>query len=165
MGDNFILEFKIEPKNEWKVFSNSILFYCGAIFGFIYYVLTKNNLGLFLGVGSFLPIIPQILIHLQYKLRDRKKKIIVNHSKKTVEVIKNGKFDIQFEFKDISKIVRHKGQNDEENTWALPTFFYNYTEIILSDGERIFFSDFITKTIGLKNIEVEEKQSLFNIWT
>lgn len=163
MRDDFILEFKIEPKNEWKIFSNSILFYCGAVFGFIYYSLTKNSLGLFLGVGSILPTIPQILIHIQYKLKDRKKKIIVNHSKKTIKFIENEKSEIEFEFKDIKKIIRHKGQNDEDNTWALPTFFYNYTEIVLNNGKSVFFTDFISKTIGLRNIELEEKQSLFNV--
>lgn len=164
MGDDFILEYVCESKNEWKIFRKSILFHLGSIFGFLYFLIQKEILGLYLGVGFLLFTIPQLLLHIQYKLKDRNKKIIVNHSKQTIEVEKNGKLEKQFEFKDIAKIIRHKGQKDENNqTLALPSSFYNYTEIVLDNGQKIFFTDFLTKTIGLKNIEIEEKLSLFNI--
>lgn len=164
MGDDFILEYKLESKNEWIIFRKSILFHLGSIFGFLYFLIQKEILGLYLGVGFLLLTIPQLLLHIQYKLKDRKKKIIVNHSKQTIKVKENGKLEKQFEFKNIAKIIRHKGQKDENNlTLALPSFFYNYTEIVLDNGQKLFFTDFLTKTIGLENVEIEEKLSLFNI--
>jgi len=164
MGDDFILEYVCESKNEWKVFRKSILFHLGSISGFLYFLIQKEILGLYLGVGFLLFTIPQLLLHIQYKLKDRNKKIIVNHSKQTIRVERLGKLEKQFEFKDIAEIIRHKGQKYENNmTYALPSFFYNYTEIVLKNGQQLVYSDFISKTIGLKNIEIKEKQSLFNI--
>lgn len=164
MGDDFILTYEMEAKNEWKIFKNSVLFYLGAILGILYYLFTKETLGLYLGIGSFIFTVPQLILHIQYKLEDRKKKIIVNHSKQRIRVEKLGELEMQFEFKEIIEIIRHKGQKDENNmSYALPSFFYNYTEIVLKNGQQLIFTDFISKTIGLKNVEIKEVQSLFNI--
>lgn len=164
MGNDLIIEFDFDPKNEWKIFRKSILFYIGSLLGFVYFLVTNENLGLFIGFGFLLLIVPQLILHFQYRLNDRHKKIIVNHSRLSVRIYKNGKPEQEFQFKEIDKIIRHKGQKDEDNmTFALPTFFYNYTEIILIDGQRIIFTDFLTKTLGLKNIGKNEKLSPFNL--
>lgn len=164
MGNDFILEFDFDQKNEWKIFRKSILFYIGSLLGFGYFLVTYEYLGLFIGFGFLLLIVPQLILHFQYRLNDRHKKIIVNHSKLSVRIDKNGKPEQEFQFKEIGKIVRHKGQKDEDNmTFALPTFFYNYTEIILIDGQKIIFTDFLTKNLGLKNLEKNEKLSPFNL--
>lgn len=164
MRNDFILKYEFEPKNEWVAFRKSIFFHSGAIISFIYFFVSKESIGLYLGFGLLFFIIPQLVLHFQYKLMDRNKKIIVNHSKQTIKIKNNGESEIQFDFKDIAKIIRYKGQKDEENTTlALPTFFYSYTKIILMNGQNIFFSDFLTKNIGLKNIEIVEKLSIFNL--
>ncbi|RIJ45926.1 hypothetical protein D1614_20620 [Maribellus luteus] len=164
MGNDFILEFDFDKRNEWKILRKSILFYIGTLFGFLYFFITRGKLGLYLGFGFLLVTIPQLVLHFQYRLNDRNKKITVNHSQLTVRVDKNGKTEKEFQFKEIDKIVRHKSQNNENNmTYALPPFFYNYTEIILVDGQKIIFTDFLTKTLGLKDVETSEKLSLFNL--
>ncbi len=164
MGNEFIIEFDFDKRNEWKIFRKSVLFYILSIFGFVYFLLKKEDLGLFIGFGFLLLIVPQLILHLQYKLKDRNKKITVNYSKLTVRIDKSGQLEKEFQFKEIDKIVRHKGQKDEDNlTYALPTFFYNYTEIVLINGQKIIFTDFLTKTLGLKDIETTEKLSPFNL--
>jgi hypothetical protein len=164
MGNDFILEFNFDKRNEWKILRKSILFYVGTLLGLIYYLITEENLGLYIGFGFLVVTIPQLVLHFQYRQNDRNKKITVNHSKLTVRVDKNGKTEKEFQFKEIDKIVRHKSQNNENNmTYALPTFFYNYTEIILVDGQKVIFTDFLTKTLGIKNIEKNEKHSPFNL--
>ena len=164
MGQDFKIEFDFDPKNEWRVFRKSIIFHIGTLSGFIYFLATKEDIGLFLGFGFLLFALPQLVLHFQYKLNDRRKKILVNHSMQIIRIEQNGKLEKEFQFKDINKIIRYKGQWDEENiTYALPTFFYNYTEIVLNDGHKIFFTDFIAKNLGLKNIEIEEKLSLLNL--
>ena len=163
MGDDFIQQFHFERKNEYKIFKKTFFFHLWIIFGFGYYLITKELLGLYLGFGFLIITIPQIFLHIQYKMIDRNKTIIVNHSKKTISVLKEGIIEKEFQFSDINKLIRSKGQKNEDNmTYALPTFLYNYTEIILKSGERICYTDFIAKNIGLKNIETVERNSLLN---
>ncbi len=163
MGDDFIQQFHFERKNEYKIFKRILSFYILMILGFGYFLITKELVGLYLGFGFLIIIIPQIFLHIQYKMIDRNKTIIVNHSKKTIKVLKKRIIEKEFQFSDISKLIRSRGQKNEDNmTYALPTFFYNYTEIILKNGERIFYTDFISKNIGLKNIETVERISLLN---
>lgn len=164
MGDDFVIEFEYSTKNEWKVFRKSIFAYIGLISGFIYFLVTKEEVGLYIGFVFLFVIVPQLILHIQYNLNDRNKRITVNHSKLMVRIEKNGKFEKEFYFKDVNRITRHKGQKDENNSInAIPTFFYNYTEILLIDGQKIFFTDFVANNIRLKNIKIEEKQSLFNL--
>lgn len=163
MDKDFILKFKFEKKNEWQIIRKSILFYLGVVFGFTYYLLTKESAGIFISLGFLMITVPQIFLHLQYKLYDRDKAIIVNFSKRFIRVEKKGVFKNEIRFSDIEKLIRKKGQRNEDNmTYALPTFFYNHTEIQMKNGEKIKFTDFIGKDIGLKEIRKEERISLFN---
>ncbi|MBW8331283.1 MAG: hypothetical protein K0M40_04610 [Prolixibacteraceae bacterium] len=163
MGDDFIQQFQLERKNENKILKKTFFFHLWIIFGFAYYLITNELLGLYLGFGFLIITIPQIFLHIQYKMIDRDKTIIVNHSKKTIKILKKGIIEKEFQFSDINKLIRSKGQKNEDNmTYALPTFLYNYTEIILKNGERICYTDFIAKNIGLKNIETVERISLLN---
>src|SRR5690606_8943940 len=133
-----------------------------AISGFLYYLLTNETVGLFIGFGFFIIIVPQILIHIQYRQADKNKTITVNHSKRMIRIENKGELrDIKFS--DIEKIVRNKGQSDEDNLlYALPTFFYNFTELLLKNKEKIHFTDFISKDLGLKGIDKSDRLSLLN---
>lgn len=163
MGDDFILEFQLSRKNEWNILKKSILFHFAAVFGFIYFLFTKELMWLYLGVGFLIIICPQIILHIQYRLVDTNKIITVNYSKQTVTIEKNKNFKKEFLFKDVRKIIRYKGQTNEGNMGnVLPMSFYNYTEISLLNGERIFYTDLITKNIGLNAENILEKISLLN---
>lgn len=162
MGDDFVLKFEFERQNEWRILRKSIPFHLVAFLGFLYYLLTNKTVGLFIGFGFLIFIVPQILLHIQYRLADKNKTITVNHSKRLIRIEKKGEInDIQFS--DIEKVVRSKGQRDEDNmTYALPTCFYNYTELLLKNKEKIYFTDFISKDIRLKGIDKSERLSLLN---
>ncbi|EON78253.1 hypothetical protein ADIS_1116 [Lunatimonas lonarensis] len=162
MGEDFILKFEFERQNEWRILKKSILFHLIGVSGFLYYLLTKETVGLFIGFGFLIIIVPQILLHIQYRQADKNKTIKVNHSKRIIRIENKGEIrDIQFS--DIEKIVRNKGQRDEDNlTYALPTFFYNYTVLLLRNKEKIYFTDFISKDLGLKGIDKSDKLSLLN---
>lgn len=164
MGDNFIIQFDYSPKNEWRNFKNSLLYYIGSLIGFILYFLYGREIDLFLGFGSFIFILPQIFIHLQYRFLDRNRKIIVNYSKMKISIFKKGEIERDFTFNEIREIVRHKGQATENNYFmALPMFFYHYTELALYNGESVFFTDFITPSLGIKKLKRSEKISFLNI--
>ena len=164
MGDDFILEFQLSRKNEWNILKKSILFHFAAVFGFIYFLFTKELMGLYLGVGFLMIICPQIILHIQYRLVDTNKIITVNYSKQTVTIEKNKNLKKEFLFRDVRKIIRYKGQTNEGNMGnVLPMSFYNYTEISLLNGERIFFTDLITKNIDLNAENTMEKISLLNL--
>jgi len=164
MGDDFILEFKLDWKNEWIIIKKTIPFHIATILGFIVYILTNEIIGLYLVILFSIVTIPHLILHIQYRIIDRNKKIIVNHSKQTIKLEKNGKLEREFHFSDICKLIRHKGQRDEENlTYVIPSFFYNYTEIVLKNKNKIYYTDLISKNIGVKNIEIVEKISVLNI--
>jgi len=163
MGDDFIIQFEYSLKNEWKIFKNSLLYYIGSFIGFILYFLFEREIGLFLGCGFFIIILPQIFIHLQYRFLDRNRKIIVNHSEMRISIFKKGEIKNDFTFNEVREIIRHKGQSYEENYKGLPMFFYHYTEVVLKNEESVFFTDFITQTLGVKNLKKTEKLSFFNI--
>ncbi|GJM28762.1 MAG: hypothetical protein DHS20C17_13970 [Cyclobacteriaceae bacterium] len=82
MGDDFKLEFSLDPKNQLRQIRYSLVFYLGAVGGLIYFLVMHEVVGLYIAVGFFILIIPQVLIHLQYFLNDRKLQITVNHSAK-----------------------------------------------------------------------------------
>ena len=163
MGENFILIFEYQKSNEWKVFKKSILFHFGIAFGLIYFLITSQTVGLFICLGLLIIVVPQILLHFQYRMSDKGKTITVNFSKRTIRIEKDGIVKNEFEFSEIEKLIRKKGQKDEENMiHALPISFYNHTEIRMKNGEKIFYTDFIAPNIGLKDIKKEEKISLLN---
>ena len=164
MGDDFIIQFEYSPKNDWRIFKNSLLYYIGSFIGFILYFLYRREIGLFLGCGFLIIILPQIFIHLQYRFLDRNRKIIVNHSKMKIDIFKKGEIEKDFTFDEIREIIRHKGQADENNYFmALPMFIYHYTELALNNGESVFFTDFITPSLGIKKLKRSEKISFLNI--
>lgn len=108
-------------------------------------------------------VVPQVMLHFQYRIYDNGKIIIVNFSKRTNTIEKDGILKNEFEFSEIEKMVRNKSQKDEENlTNALPMSFYHHTEIRMKNGEKICFTDFISSNIGLKGIKKEEEISLLN---
>ena len=134
-----------------------------SIIGLVYYYLTKDELGLFMSFFILLPLIPQIIIHLQYYLTDRNKTIIVNHSKRVLTIEhKNDRRNIPFD--EIEKIVIHQGQRDRKNqTLALPFYFYNHSEIKIKNGDSLVFTDFLTSNLSLKGIPKEVKVNFLNI--
>ena len=164
MSNDFILEFKYNTKNEWKVFQKSILIHFGMLACFAYYLLTKEEVSLFISLIFLIISIPQIILHLQYRLEDKNKLIKVNYSKSTITVEKSQKPQVIFKIDEIKQIIRKKGQKEEDNTlYVFPYCYYHYTKIILTNGEKIFFTDFISKSIALNNIEIKEKISILNI--
>lgn len=163
MGNDFVLKFEFERQNEWRILRKSILFYLGAISGVSYYYLTNETVGLFISLGFLIFIVPHILLHIQYRLADKNKIISINHSRRVIKVENKGDIKNEIQFSDINKIIRNKGQKDENNMiYAVPTFFYNYTELLLKNGEKIYFTDFISKDLGLKGIDKSDRLSLLN---
>ena len=149
MGDDFIQQFHFERKNEYKIFKRILSFYILMILGFGYFLITKELVGLYLGFGFLIIIIPQIFLHIQYKMIDRNKTIIVNHSKKTIKVLKKRIIEKEFQFSDISELIRSRGQKNEDNmTYALPTFF-TITRKLFSKME----SEFVIRILFPKTLD------------
>lgn len=88
----------------------------------------------------------------------------MNYSKRSIKIQKYGILKHDIRFSEIEKLIRKKGQRNEENmTYALPTFFYNHTVIQMKNGDKVYFTDFISSNIGLKDIKKEEGISLINV--
>lgn len=163
MGEESILSFEFQKNNEWKIFRKSILFHFGIVFGLIYFFITNEPVSLYICLGLLIIVVPQVMLHFQYRINDKGKTITVNFSKGTIKIEKDGILKNEFEFSEIEKLIRKKSQKDEENmTYALPISFYHHTEIRMKNGEKIYFTDFISSNIGLKGIKKEEEISLLN---
>ena len=161
MGDDFKLEFSFDPKNQLRPIKYSLVFYLGAVGGLIYFLVMHEVVGLYIAVGFFILIIPQVLIHLQYFLNDRRLQITVNHSAK--QLIIHDRTNEVLRYDDIERIIRHKSQLDEKNvTYALPFAFYNHSEIKFKDGRSVYFTDFITSDLGIKEIPKSENRRFLN---
>ena len=81
MGDDFKLTFKIDNKTHLKLAKKSIVYIVLSLLSLLYFILTKDDLGSFMALFILTPLIPQLIIHIQYYLTDRNKEINVNHSK------------------------------------------------------------------------------------
>ena len=131
MGDDFKLTFKIDNKTHLKLAKKSIVYIVLSLLSLLYFILTKDDLGSFMALFILTPLIPQLIIHIQYYLTDRNKEINVNHSK-WILTIEKRRLQWQISFDEIDKIINHQGQRDKNNyLYALPFSFYNYTDIKL----------------------------------
>ena len=103
-------------------------------------------IGLYAGV----PILLQIILHLNYLIHDRKVLLSVNIEDKEI-IYKNCGREIHIKFQDIKSITRFQGSKHPKpfEAYTIPSNFYHYTMIESNNGEIILFSDFICSEIGI----------------
>jgi hypothetical protein len=96
---------------------------------------------LFASILSSIFILPTIYLHIQYNAYSRKDKLEVTPNRFTYEH-KNKK--LSFELKDIKHITyyRTKPIIEKRNPW-LPWDSYNFTELVLKNGQIIIFTCYL----------------------
>lgn len=92
-----------------------------------------------------------------------RKRIEVNHSKRTIKVFKSGVLLDIFNINNIAKIERNKGQYQENNrTLVFPFSFYHHSVIWFVDGNKLVFTDFVAKNLSIKGVNHTERVRFFN---
>lgn len=163
MGEDFILTYQIQWKNQSKCFWILICYVIIPLACYTYFLYIGEDLWKFLAVFFLAISIPLLILYLQYFFNDIQLTISVNHSKRTV-TFKRKKKDIQVGYDEIENIIKHKGQfNPKNNIKVLPMAHYHHTEILLKNGESLFFTDFITKNLALKGVPLKEKIHFMNL--
>ena len=107
----------------------------------------------FVVVGSLyagVPIILQVILHLNYFIHDRKVQLSVSTENNEI-IYANGGTGIHVKFQDIKSITRFQGSKYPKTfeTYIIPSNFYHYTLIESVNGDVILFSDFICSEIGI----------------
>jgi hypothetical protein len=78
MGNDFKLEFHIEKQNQWKLLKKGLYWLILSFIGFLYYFITNHELGIYFGIGFIIPLLLQLVIHLQYYIYNKGKTLTVN---------------------------------------------------------------------------------------
>lgn len=101
-----------------------------------------------------LPIILQIILHVNFYLHDKNIKLEIDHANRIITYTKlTEKIEIPFE--NITQMKRFQGRKYPKpfDYYILPSNFYHYTVIETCDNKKFKFSDFIKEEIGIYGIK------------
>ena len=146
--------FTLTFKKMWKPIWDSRWYYFKTILLclLIVWVVDKEDYVFLVIINFFVgvPLILQIILHLNYLFHDKKVQLIVDKENKEINY-KNGVRELKLNFQDIKSIIRFQGSKYSKSfeTYAIPSNFYHYTMIEFVNGEVILFSDFVCSDIGI----------------
>ena len=101
-----------------------------------------------------LPIIFQIILHLNFYLHDKNIKVEIDYGNRVLTYSKlTEKLEIPFEKITILKRFQGSKYPNPFGYYTIPSNFYHYTVVETSDNKRVKFSDFVKEEIGIYDIK------------
>lgn len=147
---------KIELRKTLKPIKQSRWFYFQSlILGLVFFIVIPDvTIGIwFFSIIAGVPIIIQILLHINYYLHDKDIKLTIDYGKR-IMIYENNSTKTDFSFDDIKLITRYQGSKYSMafDYFLFPSNFYHYTVIITKDNNVVRFSDFIKEEIDIYGI-------------
>ena len=101
-----------------------------------------------------LPIIFQIILHLNFYLHDKNLKVEIDYGNRILTYT-NLTEKLEIPFEKITILKRFQGSKYPKpfDYYTIPSNFYHYTVIETSDNQKVKFSDFVKEEIGIHDIK------------
>jgi hypothetical protein len=105
-----------------------------------------------------LPLVFQVILHLNYSNHDRNTQITIDYRNSTI-TFNNPEVEKSFRFEEIDSIERWHGEMRKpmNEIFIFPSIYYNYTVIRSKNNEAIIFTDFVRATPQITDHKIIKK--------
>lgn len=162
---DLITVYKVSKQNQINVIKKSILYYLFFFTGALIFFFVDIKYFIYFTLIASIPILIQIILHLNYYINDKNKEIEINFSDKII-TIKKENIKESFRFNDVNSILIRKGHiNASSDPKVLPFSFYNYTTIKLLNDKEFVFTDLLCQRLNIFELNklTKSKVNFINI--
>jgi hypothetical protein len=150
-------EYKLTSKRQFEPIKKSKWFYLSAlaVIGICMFIPFELAIWIVLFMVG-IPIILQIILHLNYFMHDRNTTLKMDFLAGTIEVA-NGNSTSTITFDEIEKITRTQGSRHPKpfDHYVVPSNFYHFTTIETKSGKQFKFTDLLYPNFSISTKKAE----------